>query len=131
MSLPLEERPLGPLLVLGAGVMGCIALVVIDPTAPRAPLCPSKALFGFNCPICGSTRMLYYVLHLDIAKALAMNAYGLVVLVLAAWAWLYWLAKTFALRIPTWTSQRWVWWLLAGGFVVWFILRLVVPELQV
>jgi len=63
-------------------------LVLVDPHNPHSlfPLCPFKALTGWNCPMCGGLRMLHDVLHADLAAAVADNVFLLVGLpMLAAW----------------------------------------------
>ncbi len=36
--------------------------------------CPHRLLFGFGCPLCGSTRALISVIHLEFYNALLLNA---------------------------------------------------------
>ena len=67
---------MAPTLLLGAGAAGVAALLArIDPNAADSPLppCPLRALTGFYCPGCGSTRALFDLLHGDVPGALAMN----------------------------------------------------------
>lgn len=35
--------------------------------------CPSKTIFGLNCPGCGSQRMVHSLLHLDFKSAFSYN----------------------------------------------------------
>jgi len=65
-----------PLAAMIAGGAGC-ALVLrrVNPYAAHSPLphCPFHALTGLYCPGCGSTRALYWLVHGDVAHALALN----------------------------------------------------------
>jgi hypothetical protein len=55
------------------------------------PLCPTHALFGVDCPACGSTRAVRSLLTGDVAGALSHNVLlvlALPLLAVAAFAWL-------------------------------------------
>ena len=96
----------------------CAAVVWADPTTPGGPIppCPTRALFGLWCPGCGSSRMLYSLLHLDVPSALRYNAVGVLAVLVsvlvgvavgaAAGLWSGWPATTllaltdFALALP-------------------------------
>ena len=54
--------------------------VAIRPFFPAVPLCPSRALFDFHCPTCGTTTSLNRILHGDVRGAWASNPAGFVVL---------------------------------------------------
>lgn len=77
--------------VLGTGGVFVAALAYIgiaDPHRPGflAPLCPFKAVTGWDCPGCGGLRMTHDLLHGDVAAAVADNVFLLVGLpLLAAW----------------------------------------------
>lgn len=65
-----------------------------DPTTPGGviPECPTKFFLHFDCPGCGSCRMVYSVLHGDLGGALHYNAVGLAGLTVlgygyARWTW--------------------------------------------
>ncbi|WP_235686685.1 DUF2752 domain-containing protein [Tomitella gaofuii] len=88
------RRLAAPLTVAAGGAAACAFVWAADPTTPggAVPVCPSKHFLGVICPGCGSARMIYSLLHLDVASALRYNAVGLVVLallvcVLARWTW--------------------------------------------
>jgi hypothetical protein len=76
---------------LGGGALAAAALAyigLVDPHNPRSlfPLCPFKALTGWNCPMCGGLRMLHDLLHADLAAAVVDNALLLAGLpMLATW----------------------------------------------
>jgi hypothetical protein len=58
---------------------GCAVVWLGNPAVPGGilPVCPTKALFGIDCPGCGSLRMINSLLHLDLTEALRYNALGL------------------------------------------------------
>lgn len=75
------------------------------------------------CPVCGGTRAVEALLHLDLIAALRWNAYVtlliLFALILDLIAWVrYARRETPLLRIPTWG-----WIAFASSLVVYFILR--------
>lgn len=39
------------------------------------PVCPLNYLTGIYCPVCGTTRMIYALLHLDIITAIRCNVF--------------------------------------------------------
>ncbi|HEV2883453.1 MAG TPA: DUF2752 domain-containing protein [Pyrinomonadaceae bacterium] len=44
------------------------------------PICPFRALTGFTCPGCGSTRALHHLLHGDVVGAFQLNPFMMVML---------------------------------------------------
>lgn len=65
--------------------------------------CPLRALTGWDCPLCGGTRLGGALLHLDVAAAFAANPVvfiGLGLLTLLGIAWLVELVGGPALRPP-------------------------------
>jgi hypothetical protein len=78
---------------LGAVAAGLIYLYVFDPNEPgHYPLCPTRTVFGVDCPGCGAARCLHALLHGDIARALDHNLLLVVTLPLLIglvgyWAW--------------------------------------------
>ncbi|MGH9958690.1 MAG: DUF2752 domain-containing protein, partial [Pyrinomonadaceae bacterium] len=61
------------LLWLGAAAAG-IFLYVIEPAKVTfLPLCPVRALTGFQCPGCGTTRGLHQLLHGNLVAAFELN----------------------------------------------------------
>lgn len=118
--------PAGPLLVAAGAVCGCAALAVADPTTPGGPtpVCPTKALFGITCPGCGTARMLYSLTHFDLTGAIRYNAIALVAVVLLAWAWVVWMARTMGTRLPSWTSWKWLPHVTIAVLAIWTVVRL-------
>jgi hypothetical protein len=44
------------------------------------PLCPFRALTGFTCPGCGTTRALHHLLHGDLWSAFQLNPFTMLML---------------------------------------------------
>ena len=81
---------------LGAGAVltGALAYIGLgDPHSPHFmfPLCPFKAVTGWNCPACGGLRMTHDLLHGDFGAAVVDNVFLLVGLpMLAVWLLVRW-----------------------------------------
>jgi Protein of unknown function (DUF2752) len=66
-------------------------LTVVDPTKPGRyayPLCPFRTITGLDCPVCGTTRASWALLHGHIARAVGYNALWCMAVPLLAWAWI-------------------------------------------
>ena len=115
-----------PLAVAAAAAGGCAAIWLADPTVPGGilPVCPTKALLGIACPGCGSLRMIYSLLHLDVAAAVRFNALGVVALLLLLWAYGAWVYGRLAgRRVLSWQHLRWSAPVALTLVVVWFVVR--------
>jgi hypothetical protein len=95
--------------LVGGALAGCAVLALVDPNVPgRYPVCPTRALLGFDCPACGTLRGLHAALHGDVLAAIDHNALLLLALPLAA-IWLVCAALPLAGRpAATWHPPRWV-----------------------
>jgi uncharacterized protein DUF2752 len=104
----------------GAALAGALAYVGLgDPHRSdfAFPVCPFKALTGWNCPACGGLRMTHDILHGDLAAAVVDNVFLLVGLpMLAAWLLVRWRRGQALMPMPaivviviaaiTWTVVR-------------------------
>jgi Protein of unknown function (DUF2752) len=109
-TVPITQRVGAPLGVAAAVAAACLVVWWADPTTPGGPLplCPTKLLFGIDCPGCGTLRMLYSVLHGNLLAAARFNALALAALVLLVWAYLAWVYGRLAgRRIWSWQRHRW------------------------
>jgi Protein of unknown function (DUF2752) len=79
------------LAVVGGLFAGGLALSALYSTTGVGVPCPFLALTGWQCPLCGGTRMGAALLHGDLAAAYAFNPLALVALAVlgalaAVWA---------------------------------------------
>ncbi|OWY83484.1 hypothetical protein B9C99_03370 [Rhodococcus sp. BUPNP1] len=104
----------------------CAAVAWADPTTPGGiiPPCPTYSLFGILCPGCGSSRMLYSLVHLDVPAALRYNALGLVALGVVTVVFGLWTSsRVRGTPMPRWTRYRWTPHLVLVLTAVWFVVR--------
>ena len=123
----IHVRPLAaPLAVAAAAAGGCAVVWAANPTVPGGilPVCPTKALFGIDCPGCGSLRMVYSLLHFDLASAVHYNALGLVAVLLLVWAFGVWTyGRVVGRRVRSWQHLRWSAPTALALTLVWFVVR--------
>lgn len=115
-----------PVAVAAVAVGGCAAIWLANPTVPGGilPVCPTKLLLGIDCPGCGSLRMIYSLLHLDLVAAARFNALGLVAMVLLLWAYTAWTYGRLARRrVRSWQHLRWSAPVLLVLTLAWFVVR--------
>jgi hypothetical protein len=115
-----------PLGVAAVAASGCVFVWLANPTVPGGiiPVCPTKALLGIDCPGCGSMRMIYSLLHLDVTAALRYNAVGLVAVLLLVWAfgaWTY--GRIVGRRVFSWQHLRWSAPAVLAVTLAWFVVR--------
>ncbi|SDO98563.1 Protein of unknown function [Actinacidiphila guanduensis] len=116
---------LAPLATLAVGAAMAMYLYRTDPHQPGHlfPRCPFNWLTGQLCPVCGSTRLAYDLLHGEPVRAFHENALVLALTPLLAWASVRWLLA--GLR-----GRRWkpavpprAQYALLGAAVVWTVVR--------
>jgi len=104
----------------GAVLAGGLAYVGLGDPHSRDfvfPVCPFKALTGWNCPACGGLRMTHDVLHGDLGAAVVDNVFLLIGLpALLAWILVRWRLGKPLMTMPaivvivvaaiTWTVVR-------------------------
>jgi hypothetical protein len=115
-----------PLGVAAVAVGGCAAIWLANPAVPGGilPVCPTKALLGIDCPGCGSLRMIYSLLHFDMAAAVRFNPLGLVAVALLLWAYVAWSYGRLAGRqIRSWQHLRWSAPVALLLTLAWFVVR--------
>ncbi len=100
-SRPLWRRLAGPVAVGVGAIAACAYLSAVNPNeAGHYPLCPSRALFGIDCPGCGGMRGMYCLLHGDVSGALDHNVLLIVIVPLAIGLWGLWLSRAIRGRYP-------------------------------
>jgi hypothetical protein len=110
---------------LGIVATGSAVLFLFDPsTSDFYPPCPFRALTGFYCPGCGTTRALHALLHGHLGEAFGLNPLMVLMLPFLAYSLLSY--ATFRVgwgHLPgTSTSPLWGW-LAFWVILVYWILR--------
>lgn len=95
-SRPRVRRLLAPLGTGALVLVGCGYLWAVDPNVPgHYPLCPTRALFGIDCPGCGILRGTHDLLHGDFSGALDNNFLLLVLVPAAIVLWALWVIRSW------------------------------------
>jgi hypothetical protein len=96
-------RPLVGFFALGLGLSAVYA------TTGVGVVCPFRAVTGWDCPLCGGTRMGSALLHGDVAAAFAFNPVALIGITLLGVVGLLWVVEALggpAVRPPTGLRRR-------------------------
>jgi hypothetical protein len=104
-----EFRAANALVALGSFVASGVALSALYATTGLGVPCPFRALTGWDCPLCGGTRMGSSLLHLDIGAAFAYNPVALIGLVVVGSLGLLWTVEALGgpqVRPPAALGQR-------------------------
>lgn len=98
---PRARRMLGPMLTLGGAALALGYLRVVDPNSPgHYPLCPTRALFGVDCPGCGGLRATHDLLCGNVSGALDHNVLIVVFIPVAIYFWVRWAVRAWRGRTP-------------------------------
>lgn len=93
-----------PLAALGCVGVGIAYALVSDPTRSdpdAAPTCLLKLTTGLDCPGCGGTRALWYVLHGDLPAAARHHFLFIFALPFLAWLFVAWAGnRAFGWKLP-------------------------------
>ncbi|MEU5939178.1 DUF2752 domain-containing protein [Micromonospora sp. NPDC047548] len=99
-----SPRWAAPLAALGCVGVGVAYALVSDPTRSdpdAAPSCLLKLLTGLDCPGCGGTRALWYVLHADLPAAARHHFLFVFALPFLAYLFVAWAGQqAFGWRLP-------------------------------
>ncbi|CAB4860996.1 MAG: DUF2752 domain-containing protein [Actinobacteria bacterium] len=90
----LGRRLLAPMLVALGAAGTCALVYAVDPNEPgHYPLCPTRALFGIDCPGCGLMRGTHDLLHGNVAGAIDHNVLLIAAVPLVVVLWGRWLNR--------------------------------------
>jgi hypothetical protein len=95
------RRLLAPALALvgAAAALGYVAAV--DPNEPgHYPLCPTRALFGVDCPGCGLMRSIHDLVTGNVSGAVDHNVLIVALAPLAIVVWLRWFLRSWRGESP-------------------------------
>ncbi len=100
MALPeLAKQRLQVLMIWLALAVGGVYLFIFQPGKTGFfPVCPFRALTGFTCPGCGSTRGMHQLLHGNIVAAFELNPLLLLSLPLLLYVLLHYTRASFLNR---------------------------------
>ena len=81
-------------------------VLAFDPTDSRPDAlgpCAFKYLTGLDCPGCGGTRMVWFLLHADIPQAARHHIMALIAVPALGYAYVSWIANRLTRwRLPVW-----------------------------
>jgi hypothetical protein len=98
---PRRRRLVAPLATLGGAALGLAYLGAVDPNQPgHYPLCPTKALFGVDCPGCGLMRGTHDLVTGNVSGALDHNVLLVVMAPLAVVLWVRSLLRAWRGETP-------------------------------
>lgn len=105
LARPDRVREIGAFLAVGTGLS---AVYVVSGHRIGMP-CPLKLITGWDCPLCGGTRMGAALMHGDLSAAFHYNPLALIGLTGLGLGWLVLLARRTGIikgRLPV-VSKRW------------------------
>jgi hypothetical protein len=123
----LWTRPawLAPLAVFGCAASAVGYVLANDPTDAKAdPLAPClfRTLTGLDCPGCGGTRMMWYLLHGNLPEAARHHLVALLLVPFVVYGYLTWAASRLFGTKP-WRPGRVFWLTVAVSWLVFAVAR--------
>ncbi|MGH9246351.1 MAG: DUF2752 domain-containing protein [Acidimicrobiales bacterium] len=107
-----------------AGVAACAYVYAVDPNESGGyPVCPSKALFGVDCPGCGGLRLVHALLHGDIGRAFDHNVFLMVSLPFVLAFTAYWAFGAFVRPVAPIRLTRRAAWVILGVALAFSVVR--------
>ncbi len=93
-----RSRLLSPLVAAGGVLLATGYVAMVNPNQPgHYPLCPFKAITGWDCPGCGGLRAVHDLAHGNLAAAVDQNALVVVLLIpVAVVMWLGWVRRAWS-----------------------------------
>jgi Protein of unknown function (DUF2752) len=94
---------------VGAFFAGGLALSALYATTGLGLPCPFRAITGWDCPLCGGTRMGEALLHGDVSAAFGFNPVALIGLFVAGVLGVLWAVEAAGgptVRLPRAVSMR-------------------------
>jgi hypothetical protein len=95
--------------LVGAFFAGGLALSALYATTGVGLPCPFRALTGWNCPLCGGTRMGDALLHGDVLAAFGYNPLAMIGLLIVGVLGVLWTVEAAggpAFRLPSRLAER-------------------------
>ena len=122
LAFPVRRVPRTSRLVVGVGLFG---LVLANGLVPLP--CPMKFLTGLDCPMCGGSRVAGALVRGDLAQALDLNAFAVIVVLPLVVAVLVGMARVelgkAAFHWPAGRRGSVLGYVLLGAFLAWGVVR--------
>ena len=121
------RRPatVGPAIAAGGVLLaGCVVAGLVDPRGGPT-LCPFKAATGLDCPVCGSTRALHFVMRGQFETAAGYNVLFVLALPFLLAASFIGLSQWFGgpWQVPHVRPSRRMLWIIGAVVVCFTVLR--------
>jgi len=88
---------------------GCALIALVDPNeSGRYPTCPTKALLGMDCPVCGTLRGLHSLSRGRVGQALDHNALLAVAVPFGLFMWGRWVRHALGRPMAPLVLPRWL-----------------------
>lgn len=107
-----------------AAAGGLAAVRVLHDSGVHLPGCPFRAVLGFDCPGCGSTRAMLRLTHFDVLGAIDYNVLCVAGVALLAWTWIAGALRTFGKSARSPLDHRWSSRVTLAVVVAFWVLRL-------
>lgn len=107
-----------------AAAGGLAAVRVLNDNGFHLPGCPFRAVVGFDCPGCGSTRAMLRLTHFDVLGAIDYNVLCVVGVVLLSWTWVAGALRAFGKNTRSPLDNRYSSRVMLAVVVVFWALRL-------
>lgn len=107
LARPSTDRTQSAVLALSS-MSACAVIALVDPGTPgRYPVCPTRALFGIDCPACGTLRGLHALSRGHLAAALDHNVLLLAAVPLGMAIWWRWVLIALGRPVRPVTMPGW------------------------
>jgi hypothetical protein len=98
---PRSRRLVAPMATLAGTALALGYLAAVDPNQPgHYPLCPTRAIFGVDCPGCGLMRSTHDLVTGNVAGALDHNVLVVVLVPVAIVLWIRWFLQSWRGQSP-------------------------------
>jgi hypothetical protein len=89
-AVAVRSNPRTPWAVAATAGAGCLALAVWNPGDHGTPFCPTKAITGLDCPLCGGMRAVAQLTRGHVGRAADHNLLVVAFAPVAVVWWLMW-----------------------------------------
>jgi hypothetical protein len=109
---------------LAGAACACVGITLANPGDDGIPICPTKALLGLDCPLCGGLRVISSLGHGRFADALDHNVLVVALLPFVAVFFVAYAIAAWRERPPPRiVLPEWGWIMVAVGLVAFSVVR--------